>query len=924
MLSRAILSTCALTALVVCPAVAGEPGKGGSVVIKAARVMPVVEGQPWVIERGVVVIRDGVIAAIGREGEVPLPPDLPVVEYRDETVMPGLVAASSDLAGSHAGDEAVAGAYRAVDAFDRYGDFRTTLAGGVTTVYVDPGRHRLITGVGAVVRLGGSPDSRVLREEGELAVNFVESAYGPPRDLEYIFPASSDVAIEPAKRQRPDSRLGQLPGLREALESSLNPAADAEFNYAITTLGQRLRASAPIRLRADRAMDLAQAVDFLRSRKGGLLVSAGEVNAVAGALAEAKLPLVYEVSLPTRRPSGNLGVNPEVFEQDIQALAAVPQVPLALSVGAGMGLVDLHLAAAAAQRAGLSEERIIKGVTRTAAEVLGVSDRVGSLAPGHDADLIVLTGSLLDSRTHVRRTYVRGEVAFEPPAGESLVVRAGTIWVSPARQIEDGEVLVENGKIQAAGHSVPRPPYARVIDAGRDAVVTPGWIDALGHLGLRGDAGGAPPDVKLSKAIGAADVTDRRVALSGVTTVALSPYRGGGATGAQVSAIKSDGATRDQRVVRDTAALWFDVRDLDPDAAREQLKGRLEAGKKYLETWQKYDKDLKEWEEKRKAGQATETKPAVTEQTSKTTEEDPLTGTWQGTVSGGPIPSPETGKLAVKLTGNQVEARVVEPPVPVEHKIVGTFDGKTITGRIEIDTQGNGFPEFDATIDKPDHMTGTIRFMGITVNLEGERIEKKAPEFKVTKSKTRGKDGRPLPPKVDEALEPLKMLLEKKIPAVVSASAHTQIDMVLKLFVEEYQLPLTLANAEEAFIHAGRLAEKQVGVILPPVVVRIQKYLPYVQGDDLTRHGVSVAFQSDAEDGARSLRDVGVFAVERGMSADAVLAAFTSDAAKLLKLEDRVGSLEPGRDGDLVIFNGPPLDAGTRVERVIINGREVE
>lgn len=920
-----ILLGCAASFCITAATMAYPPERGGSLVIRAGRVMPVADGAPWVIEGGVIVIRDGRIEAIGAEGEVVIPPDLPVVSFPDETVMPGMIAAACNLAGFHRGVESVSGAYSAVDAFDAYADYRVILAGGVTAVHLDPGRHRLISGVGAVVRLGGMPTERVLSERSALQLNFLESAYSPPLDFNYIFPASSDVAIEPGRRQAPDSRLGQQPTVRAAMEAALGPTPDAAvFDYHRRALGAWISGGGVMRVRADRAGDLRQAIEFLRDRKGGVVVSGGEVNDVMAELGAANLPLVFEVPLQTGRPAGNLGTHPDVLARRVEALEGLADIPLALTVGEGHDLRDMRLAAATALRAGLDERRVIEGVTRRAAEILGVGDRIGSLVPGKDADLLVLSGDPLSTTTHVRKVYVRGATAFEPPSEGALVVRAGTVWVSPERVIEGGEVLIEGGKVAAVGRAVPRPPYAKVVDAGDDAVITPGFIDARGHLGLRGDGGSPGPDVKLSKAIGVPDVTDLRTAAAGVTTVALSPYRGGGTTGAQVSAIKSGGRSRADRVIRDTAAVMFDVSDTDPPAAAEQLKKRLEAGKKYLESWQKYEKELKEWEEKQKSGQATEAKPEEKEQTTVVKDDDPITGTWSGTLSGGPLPNPETGKVALRLTGTQIEGRVVEPAVPVDHKITGTFDGeKGIKGQIEVDTQGNGYPEFELTLDRADHMTGVIRFMGITVNVEGERVEKKPVEFKVERSKTRGKDGRPLAPKVDEGLEPLKLLLEKKIPAVVRVSAHTQIDAVVKLIAEEFELPLTLVDAEEASVHAARLAEKKVGVILPVNVVRTRQYVPYVQGDDLSRAGVAVAFQSDAEDGARSLREVGMYAVERGMSAEAALAALTTNAARLLRIDDRVGSLEPGRDGDLVIFDGPPFEAGTSVRRVIINGEEV-
>jgi imidazolonepropionase-like amidohydrolase len=84
-----------------------------------------------------------------------------------------------------------------------------------------------------------------------------------------------------------------------------------------------------------------------------------------------------------------------------------------------------------------------------------------------------------------------------------------------------------------------------------------------------------------------------------------------------------------------------------------------------------------------------------------------------------------------------------------------------------------------------------------------------------------------------------------------------------------------------------------------------------------------VAFQSDADDAARGLPLLALHAVERGLSADAALAALTVFPSRMYKLDDRVGSIFPGRDGDILIFDGHPFEAGSRLMHVIVNGREV-
>jgi len=887
-----------------------------SFVIKAGVVIPVSPAAPDSWSPGVVIVRGGKIAAVGQN--LPLPPDLPVIELPDATVMPGLVAASTSLTPNHTGDESIAAAYLAADSYLAYDDYRAALAGGVTTVHLSPGRHRLVTGQGAVVKLGGPLNERFVLRQADLTMSFGDSVYHPPKDVTYTTPSSSDLAIPMPVRQRPDSRVGQFLALDEALAWSEPHEFASRHHAALAKLWQD---GIRLRVQVDRGADIAGAVDWLsRHRRIAYLVGGAQADIVADRLRAARMPLAYELGGGLRGHTGDIGYDPDAIEADVRSLRALDDIELALATVPGAPVVDLRLAAATALRADLAPQRVIEAVTRAPAKMMGVSDRVGSLETGKDADLIVLTGDPLATSTHVQRVYIGGEVAFEAPTTDALVVRGHTIWINEEEQIEDGAVLIEDGKITAVGKTVPHPPFARLIDAGADSFITPGLIDAHGHLGLMGDSAATAPDLKLSKIIGAADVTERRVARAGVTTVVLAPYKATG-QGSQLSAIHTAGRTRDVRVVRDTVGVYFDLEDVDPATVAEKLKGRFEAAKKYLEKWQTYEKELAEWKEKKAKGEAVNGKPK-TEVVEEGGKADPLTGTWAATISGGPLPEPQTATMRLKLTGQDVEGRISIPGAPEEVKITGTFDGKHLSAEFDVDTGGQGTPRIEADLVAEDKLVGKVVIAAFEVDFSAERTDKEVVEFKVSKRRTRGKDGRPLPPKVEEELEPLRAILEKKIPALIKVSAPAQIAALIK-FMDEWETPYVLLDAQGAREHAKALAEKGIGVVVPKDVVRWEMYKPYHQADDLSRSGVMVAFQSNAEDAAKALPLVGLHAVERGLAADAALAAMTTRAAKMFMLDDVVGSLTPGRFGDLVVFSGHPFEAGSYVKRVIVHGEEV-
>ncbi|MGI9013203.1 MAG: amidohydrolase family protein [Phycisphaerales bacterium] len=941
---RILSSLAAATALLTATALQTQGAAGAradsrndSFVIRAGHIVTA-DAEAGVINDGIIIVRNGIIEAVGSGSDIDIPRDLPLLDLPDATIMPGIVAAQSGFAGAHSGDESISAAYRAIDSFDRYGDFRSFLRSGVTTVHLNPGWHRLVAGQGAIVKLGGDHNARIISDAADLTINFGPAAFNPPDLMTLLIPPSGDQPIEPSKPQRPSSRIDQYLALTEAVA-----AQPDGYNMHMRSFQDAWTNGTRLRVQAQHVEDLQGAIAFIKEHKrDAYLVGGIEAVDLAEQLRESGLPLVYTIDAPIGTIGRDLGNDPEAIEGDTRDLAQLNGIPLALALTNDQSVSDLRLAAATARAGGLDDATVIAAITRVPAEILGIADRVGSLAPGKAADLLVISGNdPLAASAHVERVFVDGRQVFLAPelaegntttrnrndaSRRALVVRAGSIWLGPDDVLVNGSILIEDGRIAAVGRSIPHPPGARVIDAGPNAFITPGFIDAYGHLGLEGDRGAPGPNISLSRLIGVPDLADLRVARRGVTSVMLAPYSIGG-SGAQVSAVKTAGNSRDDRVVAATAAYALSVRGVDPKDIPGRLESRLEAGRKYLEKWQKYEKDLAEWEKKRAEGKLDEAarKPQVEAVEAQARSEDPLTGTWQIRIFGGPLPVDFEGTVQFKLTGSAFEARITDPVPPVEVRITGTLDGKKLTGTIDVDTGGMGSPTFTGELTDADVMSGTVGVQAFSANFSGRRTDKSDVEFKVERGRRRttGKDGRPLPPPIDDALEPVKAALLKEIPIVVDVSTWMEVDAVLTTLVDKNELNVVLLNAEDADMHAARLIEKNIGVVTPTRVMRERDQEPYNQADDLSRSGVRIAFQSDAEDAARTLPRLGLYAVERGLSPEAALAAMTVDAARMYQVEDRIGCIAKGCDGDLVIFSGHPFQASSAVLRVIVNGEEV-
>jgi imidazolonepropionase-like amidohydrolase len=924
--------------------------------VKAKRIYPMGGGDGKPIEGGTLLVVDGKIAAIGDDVEIP--GGIPVHDHPQAVIIPGLVDAGSRLAGSHRGQDSVGAQFRAIDGFDPYANHAELLAEGITTAWVGPASNRLLAGQGAIVKLAGEP---VVSERSDLVVILGEAAFGAPPKQKIPFPSSEDVPIEPAEAQRPRSRLGQFPELEAKLHEAAEYAAARraaaderpEYDAALDALADALEAKLPFRVDAKRARDILQALRHRNLFAGGLTISgATEAHRVSEHLAKAGIPVILEVPVRFDAPGSDLGIGPDPADESIEtaSVLAGAGVRFAITSYALARPGDLMMSAITAVRGGLAPTTALAAVTSSAAEILGIGDRVGSLQPGKDADFVILTGEPMQTSTTVLETWVDGHRAYAASTGgASLIVRAGTIFTGAGETIRDGAVLVENGKITAVGPTVPTPRGARVIDAGPDAFVTPGFIDAHSHLGLENDQADADPDLSLSWAVAHEKPNFAHVAKAGVTTVLVAPYRPN-RSGSQVLAMKTSGASREELVVDDPAAVFFSLRGADPLMDIQTIEGILKKGKAYDDQWKKYHEDLAKWKEeqaKKKADedakkkkdkeeeearkkQEQEKKNAADEE--KTPEEetppaeekkaDPISGTWRTVISGGPIPEPQEGTMKLRLDGINVTGQLISM-IGGEVDVTGTFQQNQLVLEMDVDSPV-GAPKIEATLDREDHLTGKLLVGDMfSLDFEADRTEKEVPEIRLARRK-KGDDGRPQPPVVQEALEPYRKLLTGEIAAVIDVQTGAQIDRVLDLFTAQFQVPLVLLNADEAATLGSRIVEAKAGVVLPKQIVRRSAGRGIeIPGDRLSRLGIPVAFQSDAEDAARHLPHNVAYAVYNGMDATSALRALTIDAARMYRIDDRVGTLEVGKDGDLLVFSGAPFEAVSRLEHVIISGKEV-
>lgn len=176
--------------------------------------------------------------------------------------------------------------------------------------------------------------------------------------------------------------------------------------------------------------------------------------------------------------------------------------------------------------------------------------------------------------------------------------------------------------------------------------------------------------------------------------------------------------------------------------------------------------------------------------------------------------------------------------------------------------------------------------------------------------------------------------LEATIPAlkremIVKIHAHRADDILTAMRIaKEFNLRYTIDHCTEGYLIADILKEQNVTVILGPLLTDRSKIELRNQNIEapgiLVRQGVPVAIMTDHPCVPEQyLLLSAAVAVREGMPEEDALRAITINAARAAGIEDRVGSLEAGKDADIILFSGHPFDYKTKVDMTIINGKIV-
>ena len=401
--------------------------------IRGARIVTAA-GAP--IDSGTVVIRRGVIDAVG--ANVAVPADADVIDGAGLTVYPGLI----DLGNTRAADQPppqlpqnlrtsaeverwkrgqiLKPQARAADAVKVDEADLTRLAStGITTVLALPSGD-VISGQSALVNIAAPPDDPQIG-------NVVESRRGlivvkSPVALHVSFPNQPRAG---ANNSYPQSLMGVIAFVRQAFVDAQHYAIAKTDDPALEALQPFVARSLPVAFEANKPREILRALNMAKELKLDPIIVGGRGALDAAAdLRGQHVRVIYSLNFP-QRPRA---LAPDA-DEPIEALrerAEAPKTPGGLAkAGVTFAFESAGLSdpkdfvknAAKAVKAGLAEDAAVRALTIDAATIAGVGDRLGSIEKGKAANLVVADGNLFDERTKITRVFVAGRsVPLEPAA----------------------------------------------------------------------------------------------------------------------------------------------------------------------------------------------------------------------------------------------------------------------------------------------------------------------------------------------------------------------------------------------------------------------------------------------------------------------------------------------------------------------------
>lgn len=390
------------------------------VAFMGARLLPIA-GPP--VPDGVLVIREGRILALGPRGEVPVPGGATVREMEGRVIMPGLVCTHSHVGRPSGGDRSgpLQPGCRVLDAIDvRHAGLLKARAGGLTTLNVMPGSGHLCSGQTVYLKLrqADTIDEMLVHTQDGGVAGGLKMANGTNPQGKPPFPGTRARAAALVRQMFLEAR--EYGRKKERAEAGEGEPPDPDLGKE--ALLEVLAGKRVVHHHTHRHDDILTVLRL--AEEFGFRVVLHHVSEgwkVAEEIAAAGAPCsIILIDSP--------GGKQEAAHLAFETGAVLERAGVLTAFHTDDPITDSRLflrSAALAVRGGMSRKGALEGLTLAGARMLDLQDRIGTLEPGKDADLAVLSDDPLSVYTKVLETWVEGRKVFDRSRPEDRLLATG-------------------------------------------------------------------------------------------------------------------------------------------------------------------------------------------------------------------------------------------------------------------------------------------------------------------------------------------------------------------------------------------------------------------------------------------------------------------------------------------------------------------
>jgi imidazolonepropionase-like amidohydrolase len=875
------LLTLAVAAAMWLPSTARVDGQAAQARVIALRGGTVYTVTKGTIQNATVLIRDGKIAAVGTN--VTVPSDAQVVDVTGKHVTPGIIDAHSHIANDsiNEGGTTVSSMVGMQDVLDPTDiNIYRDLGGGLTTANVLHGSANPIGGKNAVIKLRwGAKKAEELLFEG--AMPGIKFALGEnPKDIR-----TGQVT---GPRRYPLTRMGVEYVIRDAFtRAKAYQKAWKDYDAA--------KGGNPEAMPPRRDLQLEALVEILEGKRlvHAHCYRADEILMLIRLAEEMGFKIAtfqhvlegYKVAKEIAAHGAGASTFADWWGYKIEADDAIPH-NAAIMVRKGV-LVSINSDSAEHARrlnteagktmrwGGLNEDEALALVTINPAKQLRIDNRVGSLEVGKDADIAVWTHHPLSSYTTADRVYIDGRLYYDRKGDETRIT----------------ELQKEKSALAAAerGGRGTTPPSSQ--DGG----------DVSESAAARNN--GTPNSSAVTGTTGAAE--PRQAAQASGPILAI--------TNARIFPVTSAAIDKGTIVIRGGRIEAVGANVTVPQGATviDAKGGHVYPGFINARTTigigedgvRGYDdiSEMLDWSQQLRTRVAyhseSDTIPVAR-------------GTGVTTVGVAPTGGIMSGEFAVmNLDGWTWEEATLRPNAGIAFNFPALGGGGGGRGGGGRGGRGGG--------EAAERTYDDIR------RERDRRLDEVIRVFEQARAYAKAGANRAR----NWELEALVPVVERKLPLLVNVAREQDIKDAVA-FAERASVNIVLSGAIESNYAAQVLKDKNIPVILGNVLAMPSREdsfhaSTYQLAGELARAGVKFAFSSGDNQNVRLVPFQAGISVAWGLDRETAIKALTIDAAQILGIANRVGSLEPGKDANLFISTGDPLEVRSQVTHIVIEGKDV-